>query len=317
MIKTVAAILSVTVLMSVPLLHGQSPDPSHGAADAGKLAQQLVEDVKHNRPVRWRALRGREDVLAELPKLTESLDAMDQRDVLLAVLNIGTTEDDRRWVMSSAVTAYWVEAAVTAQDDEVRAYAADLLVKYVPDSFIAVHAATLVNATEQGKLYNSLLLGKTCAEEARQLLLANRKLWNVNEAKAKAACAKLGDAGMARDLVDDYQNEHDGRKKASLAQMLGYIGDPACVLALARDMRTPIVYKVGGVRRSLRTDIVAALGCAYPRESVFRDHGLQGTAEIDAWFAAVEKWLQKHLEITWQTERPEPITSTPIPTPSH
>jgi len=236
-----------------------------------------------------------------------------RKQILDAVLNIGMQKNQRRWVRSSVVTAYLVQVAVTAGDKELREHAAELLVDYVPAPYIAVHAAALVKATRDGKLQDALLLGKTGAEEARELLVKDAVLWNVNEASAKAASAKLGNTRMSRSFVEAYEHEQDGRKKASLAKTLGYIGDAACVLALARDMRTPVIYDAGGVRRSLRVDIVSALGEVYTEEPVLQRRDVHSDREADEWYDAVEKWLEGYLGITWKTERPKPFSSTPLP----
>ena len=308
-------VLGFIMLTVTQMALGQVSHLRDGSEDARTVVQRLVEDIKHNRPVPWQALIGRDDIIGELRKASGSLDSKERMQILDAVLNIGMQKDQRRWVQSSAVTAYLVEVAVDADDKGLRQHAGELLVEYVPATYIKVHAAELLKATKEGKLQNALLLGKTGAEEGLELVAKGGKLWSVDDVAARAAAAKLGDTAISRSFVEAYQQEKDGRKKACLAKTLGYIGDATCVLALARDMRTPIVYDAGGWRRSLRVDIVAALGEVYPQEAVLQKRDVQGDQEADEWYDAVEKWLERYLEITWQTERPKPFSSTPLPLP--
>ncbi len=313
--KNIRLALGVAILVGAQMCLGQMVKASDGPPDAGVIARQLVEDVKNNRPVQAQALRGRDDVLTELREMVGPLDVGARKNILSAVLNIGVQEPQQRWVRSSAVTAYLVDVAVNSDHQELRERAADLLVEYVPDRYITVHAAALVKAAEDGKLDNALLLGKTNAEEAKPLLAKEGRLWSVAPKDARAALAKLGDTSFSKSFIDAYQREQDGEQKARLAERLGYIGDAACVLALARDMRTPIVYNGAGVVRSLRVDIVMALGEAYPQVAVLQKRDVQGHKEIDEWYDAVEKWLEGYLGITWSTKRPEPLTTIPLPTP--
>lgn len=276
------------------------------------LAKQLVDDVKHNRPPQGRQLRGRDDVLPELQKMTDGLSKNVMMGVLQDILCIGMEENQTKWIFSSAVTAYLVQVAISASDGEVRERAGDLLVSYVPASYIRVHATALIKANKEGKLCNARLLGMTGAEEAKQLLQKGGGPWNGDEVEVRAALAKLGDTAASKRFVEEYQAERDPRKKAELAKTLGYIGDAASILALARDMRTSVIYIDGGCEKSLRVDLIAALSEAYPHESVFWWRHIQGFEEIDKWYDAIEKWLEGHLGITWKTPRPKPFTAFPL-----
>jgi HEAT repeat protein len=247
--------LAIGVVVAVAMLVQGWPGRAVIAAESfpkepAVLAQRLVDDVKHNRPAQGLELMGRDDVLAELKKITAPLSQDEQSRVLDAVLCIGMVKDQHRWVFSEAVTAYCVEVAVSAKEAELRNHSVDLLVKYVPSSYVAVHAEALIKATKEGKVLNSLLLGKTGAVAAKPLLEKGGKVWSVDETAARAATAKLGDADESKRFVDAYQQEKDPDKKADLAKVLGYIGDATCVKALAEDMRTSIVYTNGGVRQS-------------------------------------------------------------------
>ena len=315
--KTLALAAAVVVLA---FAQGWSARPARAAdepaAAASALAQRVVDDVKKRRLPPWKELMGREDVPPELLKLTGLLSTDQKQGVLRTVLMVGMQEDQKRWAFSSAVAAYLVEVAMADDDKEVRNFAIRLLVENVPSSYITVHAAALIKAADEGKMLSSLLLGKTGAVEAKRLLQPEGKLGKVGGDLAKAALARLGDADASKSFVDAYQKETDPVKKASLAKTLGYIGDAACVLALARDMRTPVVYNTGGAVKSLRVDIVAALSDVYHRETVFWQTRGQGTVEIEAWYDGVEKWLEGNLGVAWSTPRPKPLAASPIPSPT-
>ncbi|MCY2931588.1 MAG: hypothetical protein NTV86_19275 [Planctomycetota bacterium] len=308
-------VIGVAVMIFAQMLLAQATTAPKGPEDARSLAQQLVDDVKHNRGAVSLKLVGREDVLVELPKVTGSLSVREKKAVLREVLSIGLQKNPQRWVRSSAVTAYYVEVAVSADSKEVREYAGDLLVRWVPPSYLAVHAATLIKATKEGKLDNWLLLGKTGEKEAKVLIPKGGNSPPKYHDSARAAAARLGDAAESKAFVEAYQREKDDREKAYMAKALGYIGDAACVLALARDMRTPVIYDSGPGLTSLRLDIIAALGEAFPDEPVFANRDVRTDKDIDAWYDAVEKWLEGHLGVTWQTERPKPFAFNPRPTP--
>ncbi len=283
---------------------------------AKALADSLIKAVQDHKPFpQWQKLIGREDVAVELRRALPKLDKKGQKNLLSKALSIGRRNGSKRWEFSSAVTALLVEAAASCDDPSVREYAADLLVEQVPDQYLRVHTSTIIEAVRSGKIGNALLLGKTGAAEAKALLQKGGRLWKVSSHKAELALAKLGDTERAASFVRAFAKAKNASNKAQLAKSLGYIGDAACVLTLARDMRTSIIYDAGGVLKSLRLDIVAALSEVYPEESVLWQCDVQGNKEVDEWYDAVEKWLEGYLGITWQTPRPKPFSSAPRPHP--
>ena len=310
---TKVILLVVGLLALIHSSPGQATDAEKPPIRADMLARQLVQTIQRNEPPQWRQLIGRDDVLPELRRIGGSLTVQQTRQLLGTVISIGMQEKQRRWVFSDAVAAYLIDATATADSGEIREYAAELLVRYVPSEYIAPHAALLIKAAQDGKLANALLLGKSGAPEAKQLLQKRGKIWSINEDEAQSAIAKLGDADASQIIVNSYHQERDVRKKAILARKLGYICDKACILALARDMRAPDTYDAGGAKKSLRIDIIAALSEAYPGERVFWFRDVQKSQEIDQWYDDVEKWLETHLQITWNTPRPKPFSVMPIP----
>ena len=257
-------------------------------------------------------LAGREDVARELLGMFPKLYAKAQSGVLWRALTIGqryrTGGDDggpNPWVFSSGVTALLVEAAASGKDENVRRLAITLLRDRVPDSYLRIHAARLLEVGRDDRW----LLGKTGAEEAKALL---RERLKENPEYVEAALAKLGDAALSAKFVRAFHEAKDVHEKEKAARWLGYIGDASCVMALAREMRNPAIFVGRNVmHKSIRVDFVDALSMVYPENKLFWRPVERPVT--DQWYIDIENWLQQTLGVTWTEPRPEFCYATPIP----
>jgi hypothetical protein len=77
--------------------------------------------------------------------------------------------------------------------------------------------------------------------------------------------ARLGDTGAEAELIQRFENATDFSDKANAARALGYAGTRRCGEALVRGLKAP-QFLVKRERRSVRVDIIEALGKIHPGE---------------------------------------------------
>jgi hypothetical protein len=233
---------------------------------------------------------------------------------------------------------------VTDGDSLVKDSAVEILARHFPDVYIRPHGKEIVSVIGRSRYTDArLLLGKTGCQAAVDALrqmepppedkkpvtsaatqptrgrrfgpprvpFANRG--NRSPDALDCALAKLGDTDRSMRLVDEFSRENDPVRKGRWASALGYVGDAACVLALAREMRSDVIYPTPVGEQALRVDIAEALGEAYPSVSVF-----WVTADLrpkSDWYEKIEKWLEGYLKITWDKPRPPFFYFEPRPIP--
>ncbi|MCB1859903.1 MAG: hypothetical protein KDI63_16645 [Gammaproteobacteria bacterium] len=116
--------------------------------------------------------------------------------------------------------------------------------------------------------------------------------------------ARLGDHEAEQRLISEFVAETDYSAKRNLAQQLGYAGTEASVQALLDGLDSPVKIEAEYDDRSIRCDVLLALGRIYQDEPLFtRDarlltssdeetfDRLRGTA---SYIADVEEWAQKN-----------------------
>ena len=117
----------------------------------------------------------------------------------------------------------------------------------------------------------------------------------------KLAYAALGNATVEQEFIQAFLSTHDAAEKARTARLLGYIGSPNALKALAREMRCELVVATPGVmRRSVRLDIIAALRMSYPDKVFLWDQAIRD----DSGYQAVEDFCVQHLGARYRTPRP-------------
>ena len=135
--------------------------------------------------------------------------------------------------------------------------------------------------------------------------------------------AKVGNLEIQKRLIEQFQKESDAKTKGELALKLGYIGTQEAVLALVKEIRTPLIVEdkqkafVRPKSYSVRYKIIEALGKAFPDEELFNDELqeiIQNTAGVNDdkiyesrggdYYDRVEKWCQEKFNIQWENPRP-------------
>lgn len=116
--------------------------------------------------------------------------------------------------------------------------------------------------------------------------------------------ARLGDKEAEHELIAEFEAEDDYSRKKNLAQRLGYVGTEASARALVDALRSPV--RIEGVYndRSIRCDVLLALGQIYQDEPLFtRDAQLLASNSQEtfdryrgmaSYIADVDAWVQKN-----------------------
>ena len=206
--------------------------------------------------------------------------------------------------------------ALASPSSEIRDAAGKILALDTPDTLVRNHAAPLEKALAAfpGISHRELLLGKLGSRRALEMLRASHSAANSDSLDLRAALGRLRDHARENSLILAYGKEIEPSEKRQYAWYLGYMAQPASVLALARDLRTPFAYEWNQTaKRSFRIHVIAALSLAYPREPVlwppvFRPEG-------DEYYARIEAWAEKVLGVEWTRPRPPFLYEQEVPMP--
>lgn len=281
---------------------------------AEALVEKMIQDCRGNGFDEWQSLSGREDVLPVMLKRMEPEGRRVKEQLLRLALAVGYQVEPKqtRWVFSRPVARFLVDVLLKEKNLDVRDKAAGLLVKEVSGCCIAPLAEDILKAVAQPRplSHKVLLLGKTGCVEAREMLLKDRRVQKESDIETDMALARLGDTERSMQLVEKFEKENNPEEKARLAGCLGYVGDAACVMALARAMRCPMIYRRGVARIAVRVEIMKALNGVYPEIQVFW-HDRMNPPRDNSWYERAEKWLTRYLKIKWDKPRP-PFFETEI-----
>lgn len=117
--------------------------------------------------------------------------------------------------------------------------------------------------------------------------------------------ARLGDTDAEQELIRQFTQESDYYAKKSLAQRLGYAGTLKCVQALVEGLRSSVSSNGLYDDRSIRCDILLALGQIYQDEPLFTrdaclladndDQTFNRNRGIDKYCKAVNEWVQQRI----------------------
>jgi len=124
--------------------------------------------------------------------------------------------------------------------------------------------------------------------------------------------AKLGERGVEDRLLASFGGEMNAASKGEMALKLGYIGSSNAVLALTRELRSPLFVDGPNERYSLRYRILEALGRAMPYDVRFTEdlnfvtraplYGIK--VDQEKYLDGIEAWAEGTLKMTWQSNRP-------------
>jgi hypothetical protein len=126
----------------------------------------------------------------------------------------------------------------------------------------------------------------------------------------RIALAAMGDEELESSYINEFMQAGDPEKKASLAAVLGRIGTREALTALAKEVRTGLVIEMPNVmRKSVRLDIISALGYNFPDRKFLYDNAITGDED----YARVEEFCRENFGVSWDTERPDFLTVQGFP----
>ena len=196
-----------------------------------------------------------------------------------------------------------------------RDFALDSMEELVPREPLAGHGRALTEDLAQHPGASALLVvAKAKPPQAVPVVakLAASSAW-ASKDELMIAQAALGNTRQEMPFVTRFVATRDPREKASLAKVLGQIGTPTALRALANEMRSDLIIEIPNVmQRSVRLDILAALARTYPEETFLYDNAIQD----DAGYARVEEFLKRTLGTHWANPRPPFLTVRGFPHPS-
>ena len=115
--------------------------------------------------------------------------------------------------------------------------------------------------------------------------------------------ARVGDAASEESLISAFEKETDYHAMRRLARKLGYAGTERCAAALAKALASEVVIRSQVEDRSIRGDVLLALGHIYQTEPLFTADALFLTQNSDESFDRyrnreeylkdVDAWIKK------------------------
>lgn len=175
--------------------------------------------------------------------------------------------------------------AFECHQEDLERYAKEILTEVKPDALVG----------DEWNLYAKLPL-----EQAQRDALAK------NEKAPIEVRARAGDAGSVQKLIDDFAKANDYHEMQRLGKRLGYAGTPRCAEALVKGLQSPVEVDVQTEARSIRGDVLLALGRIYQKERLFTTDAQFLTQNSDEMFETyrghaeytkeVDEWVQKNFK---------------------
>lgn len=154
-----------------------------------------------------------------------------------------------------------------------------------------------------------LLLARAKAPGTLERLLdlaARQPRWAKQEAWKIAMAANGGDAQESA-ILESFLRTEDPSLKSDLAKTLRLVGTRKAFAALAQEMRTPLVYRLGRVfQYPVREHIGMELVLAFPEIGPTTD------INTEAGYERIEAFCHKEFGTTWKTRRPPLEYSGPL-----
>jgi hypothetical protein len=219
-----------------------------------------------------------------------------------------------QWHITDRLVVEILVDALSDKDIRVRNEAGHIIVYHVPTSALNAFSFRVIAAVRALHISDDIgLLGKTGSAYALEVFAARPEFARGNPQGVLAARAGLGDPDAEKHLVKRFLEAKSPDRKVQLARLLGRVGTPAAVAALASELRSPMVYRKGGMELSVRVPIIRALSMAMPQHRVlWRPDPPPGS---DDYYIEIEKWCQQTLHVSWDKRRPAFFYSMPIPRP--
>lgn len=218
-----------------------------------------------------------------------------------------------RLVRDRQIVSVLVEEGL-AQHGTARGYSFDALHSFVPVELLKEHEGSIVwNVKNRPHSAGLLVIAKGKFASAISLVedLVRSPQWGDAES-VYVARAALGHRETEKRYIDSFLSTRSPAEKALLAETLGFIGTPAALKALAKEMRTDLIFVLtGSYRKSVRLDIISALSFNYPDKTFLYDNAILDESGYDR----VERFCEETFGIIWEKPRPQFLTIEGFPLP--
>lgn len=218
-----------------------------------------------------------------------------------------------RLVRDRQIMSILVEEGL-AQHGTARGYSFDALHSFVPVELLKEHEGSIVwNVKNRPHSSGLLVIAKGKLSSAISLVedLVRSLQWGDAE-NVYIARAALGHKETEKRYIDLFLSTGSPAEKARLAETLGFIGTPETLRALAKEMRTDLIFVLtGSYRKSVRLNIISALSFNYPDKTFLYDNAILDERGYDR----VERFCEETFGIIWEKPRPEFLTIEGFPLP--
>jgi hypothetical protein len=231
----------------------------------------------------------------EREALVRALLALGRRLDPLAGPGITLLREERVIALLAGPALKWIGAA--------RDVAIEALLGSVPLPLLAPHGAALAADLRVHADASILqLVAKAKPAEAKALVQAMAaQAGAAADEPLRIASAAFGDARVEADFIARFESTRDAVEKGRLAFVLATMATPRSLQSLAAAMRTDLVVEMPMVmRRSVRTDIVAALSFVHPDLSFLWDNAVHD----DRGYARIEAFCEQTFGTRWTQPRP-------------
>jgi hypothetical protein len=258
----------------------------------------------------WKMAKGRFDVLPLLQARLGSVDKFTRNYIAFSVARMCMDKPEdvfrRGFINSPEVTSFWLWII---RNEKEKAFRGDMLYRlayYASPQCLRSHTNEIIEMIKDGHIdfYQETLLANTGSIEARRLLEGDGKTVPVMARQDREiVLAKLGNEECEMKLIREFRDEKSITAKLYLAMQLGYVGSPACMVALAREIRNQTMAP-GGSTCPYCVTIVDAMSIIEPGNPLLIYRDINDPAKARAWFVEIEKWLSDKYGITFEGERP-------------
>ncbi len=308
--RQISVAIVLLVILSMPVL---CVDPVHAAK--AEMRGLIEENREHflNTYDNWLNNSGsqnaawlRDFLLGFEPERTTSLEvdtsSEDMRLALRRLVNMCKLEH-----VFAATTGYVEDkkmipilvAALSDDDEEIRQFAMQMLTWNTRREDLFSWSTSIKNAVQQDDSETAhLLLAQLPLGPAERSALMSKPEVGID------IRARLGDKISERRLIAEFESESDYSRKKNLAKRLGYVGTEASARALVDALRSPVSIEGYYDDRSIRCDVLLALGHIYQDEDLFtRDaHLLSTNSEeifdrhrgLESYITDVNTWVEQN-----------------------
>lgn len=197
---------------------------------------------------------------------------------------------------------------VKEQRPETREYSIQTLANECLEGSLQRYASVISEGLGSPRShFEWLLYGRLASDDSVRAALA------ANPEAPEEVRARAGNKMIEGTLITNFEAETDYQAKARRARQLGYVATHACAKSLIRGLRSPVVGRGPVDERSIRGEVLLALGHIYPDEPLFtrdaiyltqtNDRDFDRVRGIQEYVRDVNTWVRaKFSESAWDVE---------------